>query len=360
MQRRKFLSGALAGGAATIAAPAVAQSQPEVKWRLCSSFPKSSEILYRSVEVVARRVAALTENRFQIQTFPAGEIVPALAVLDAVQNGTIEAGSTASYYYIGKDITFCFDCAVPFGLNARQQNAWMHHGGGLELLREFFAAYNVYNIPSGNTGTQMGGWFRKEINSLDDMKGLKFRCSGFAGLVLSRLGVVPQQIAGGDVYPALERGTIDAAEWVGPYDDEKMGFYNAAKYYYYPGWWEGSAQVTSYINKEHWERLPPLYKSALECACLDAGVWMQSKFDAENPAALRRLVANGAILKPFPREVMVSCYETAFQLYREIAASNANFKRILEPWLKFRDEQYLWFRVGENSFDNFVYSQKRA
>jgi TRAP-type mannitol/chloroaromatic compound transport system substrate-binding protein len=360
MQRRKFLSGALGGGAATIAVPAIAQSQPEVKWRLCSSFPKSSEILYRSVEVIARRVAALTDNRFQIQTFAAGEIVPALAVLDAVQNGTIEAGSTASYYYIGKDITFCFDCAVPFGLNARQQNAWMHHGGGLELLREFFASYNVYNIPSGNTGTQMGGWFRKEINSLDDMKGLKFRCSGFAGQVLSRLGVVPQQIAGGDVYPALERGTIDAAEWVGPYDDEKMGFYNVAKYYYYPGWWEGSAQVTSYINKEHWERLPALYKAALECACLDASVWMQSKFDAENPSALRRLVANGAILKPFPREVMVTCYETAFQLYREIAASNANFKRILDPWLKFRDEQYLWFRVAENSFDNFVYSQRRT
>ena len=292
--------------------------------------------------------------------FPAGEIVPALAVLDAVQNGTIEAGSTASYYYIGKDITFCFDCAVPFGLNARQQNAWMHHGGGLELLREFFAAYNVYNIPSGNTGTQMGGWFRKEINSLDDMKGLKFRCSGFAGLVLSRLGVVPQQIAGGDVYPALERGTIDAAEWVVLTTTKKWASTTPPSITTIP---VGGRDR----RKLHRTSTKSTGSGCRRCTNLlwNALAWMRAYGCRANSTlkilrALRRLVANGAILKPFPREVMVSCYETAFQLYREIAASNANFKRILEPWLKFRDEQYLWFRVGENSFDKFVYSQKRA
>src|SRR5713101_1454042 len=237
MKRRKFITTAAIGGvsAAALAAsfpkPAIAQSQPEIKWRLASSFPKSLDTLYGGAEQVAKRVAEATDNKFQIRTFAGGEIVPALQVLDAVQNNTVEMGHTASYYYVGKDMTFGLDCTIPFGMNARQQNAWMTHGGGLELLRAFFKDYNVYNIPAGNTGAQMGGWYRKEIKTLDDLKGLKFRIgSGMAGAIMSKLGVVPQTIPGGDIYPALEKGTIDAAEWVGPYDDEKLGFYKVAKY----------------------------------------------------------------------------------------------------------------------------------
>jgi TRAP-type mannitol/chloroaromatic compound transport system substrate-binding protein len=363
MKRREFLSsaavtGLAAGaGATTIAAPAVAQSMPELKWRLASSFPKSLDTLFGASEVIAKRVAEATDNKFQIRAFAAGEIVPGLQVVDAVQAGTVEMGHTANYYYVGKDPTFAFDCAIPFGLNARQQNAWMYEGGGLQLMREFFKEYNCHSIPAGNTGAQMGGWFRKEIKTLDDLHGLKFRIGGFAGQVLAKLGVVAQQLAGGDIYPALEKGTIDAAEWVGPYDDEKLGFNKVAQYYYYPGWWEGGPQLSTMINLQKWEELPKAYKAILDAACAEANVWMPAKYDAVNPAALRRLVANGAQLRPFTREVMQACFKAANELYEETSAKNAKFKKVYDSWVKFRDEEVLWFRVAENTFDNFMAAQ---
>ncbi len=261
MKRRSFVKSAGLGLAASaavggVAAPAIAQSQPEIKWRLAASWPKSLDTLFGGADFLAKRVAEATDNKFQIRTFAGGEIVPALQVLDAVQNNTVELGHTAAYYYVGKDPTFTFDGTVPFGLNTRQQNAWYTHGGGGELLRDFYKGYNIYPIPAGNTGAQMGGWYRKEIKTVEDLKGLKFRIGGWAGSVLTKLGVVPQMLAGGDIYPALEKGTIDAAEWVGPYDDEKLGFYKIAKYYYYPGWWEGTAQLTLYVNLDQWNKLP--------------------------------------------------------------------------------------------------------
>src|SRR5260370_34463953 len=261
MNRRKFITTAAIGGVAAAAAatnfpkPAIAQSQPEIKWRLASSFPKSLDTLYGGAEQIGKRVAEATDNKSQIRVFAGGEIVPALQVLDAVQNNTVELGHTASYYYVGKDPTFTFDCTVPFGMNTRMLNAWMMHGGGLQMLRDFFKDYNVYNIPAGNTGAQMGGWYRKEIKTVDDLKGLKFRIGGWAGSVLTRLGVVPQQIAGGGIYPALEKGTTDAAEWVGPYADEKLGFYKGAKYYYYTGWGEGNTPLFTYGNLHQWQPL---------------------------------------------------------------------------------------------------------
>src|SRR4051794_23315439 len=236
MKRRQFLRAAgLAAAASLVAKPAVAQSMPELKWRLTSSFPKSLDTIYGAAEVFAKAVAEATDNKFQIQVFAGGEIVPGLQAADAVQSGTVEMSQTASYYYFGKDPTFAFGTAVPFGLNARMENAWMHFGGGMELMNEFYKKFNIYGIPAGNTGAQMGGWFRKEVKEVADLNGLKFRVGGFAGTVLARLGVVPQQIAGRDIYPALEKGTIDAAEWVGPYDDEKLGFNKIAPFYYFPG-----------------------------------------------------------------------------------------------------------------------------
>ncbi|MBK1837974.1 TRAP transporter substrate-binding protein DctP [Azospirillum sp. YIM B02556] len=357
MKRRSFLTSAGVGVAAsTLAAPAIAQSQPEIHWRLASSFPKSLDTIYGAADTIAARVAAATDGKFTIRAFAAGEIVPGLQVLDAVQNGTVECGHTASYYYVGKDPTFTFDATVPFGLNARQQNAWIYNGGGMPLLREFFDGYGVVNFPAGNTGVQMGGWFRKEIKTVEDLKGLKFRIGGFAGQVLAKLGTVPQQIAGGDIYPSLEKGTIDAAEWIGPYDDEKLGFNKVAKYYYYPGWWEGGLNVSLLVNKQQWEQLPKQYKAVLEAACFEANLTMNAKYDAENPAALRRLVAGGALLRPFPREVMEACYKAATELYDETAKTNPKFAKIYEPWKKFRDDEYLWFRVAENSFDNFAFT----
>jgi TRAP-type mannitol/chloroaromatic compound transport system substrate-binding protein len=355
MKRRLFLKAAGIGAAATtVAAPAIAQSMPEIRWRLASSFPKSLDTIYGAAEVVAKRVAAATDNKFQIRVFAAGEIVPGLQVVDAVQAGTVECGHTANYYYVGKDPTFAFDTAIPFGLNGRQQNAWMYHGGGVELMREFFASYNCYNIPCGNTGCQMGGWFRKEIKTTKDFDGLKFRIGGFAGQVLAKLGVVAQQLAGGDIYPALEKGTIDAAEWVGPYDDEKLGFNKVAKFYYYPGWWEGGPQLSLMVNVAQWNQLPKTYQAILEAACAEANVWMVAKYDAVNPAAMRRLVANGAVLRPFSREVMEACLKAANELYAETSAKNPKFKKVYDSWVKFRDEQLLWFRVAENTFDNFM------
>ncbi len=357
MERRKFLKAAGIGAAATtIAAPAIAQSNPEIKWRCASSFPKSLDAIYGAAEYTAKRVSEITEGKFQIRVFAGGEIVPALQVLDAVQANTVECGHTASYYYVGKDPTFAFDTAIPFGLNTRQQMAWQYQGGGQELLREFFKGYNTYNIPLGHTGAQMGGWFRKEIKTVQDLSGLKMRIGGFAGQVLSKLGAVPQQIPGGDIYPALEKGTIDAAEWIGPYDDEKLGFYKVAKYYYYPGWWEGGAQLSMLVNDAQFKSLPKHYQQALETACADGNNYMLAKYDAANPTALRKLVGNGAILRPFPREVMAACYKAAFELYEDVASKNEKFKKIYEPWKAFREDQYAWFRVAENTYDNFVFN----
>jgi TRAP-type mannitol/chloroaromatic compound transport system substrate-binding protein len=355
VQRRKFIKSAALGlAAAPLAAPAIAQSMPEVRWRLASSFPKSLDALWGAAEDVAARVAASTDGKFQIRTFAGGEIVPALQVLDAVQTNTVQCGHTASYYYFGKDPTFAFDCTVPFGLNGRQMNAWLYYGGGLDLLRDFFKTYNVRPIPCGNTGAQMGGWFRKEIATVADLTGLKFRIGGFAGQVMTKLGVVPQQIAGGDIYPALEKGTIDAAEWVGPYDDEKLGFYKVAKFYYYPGWWEGQAQISFYVNIGEWEQLPKSYQAILEAACAEANVHMVAKYDARNMPALRRLVANGTQLRPFSRDILEACWKATNEVYDETSAKNPNFKKVYESWRPFRDEIETWFSVAESSFDNFM------
>jgi TRAP-type mannitol/chloroaromatic compound transport system substrate-binding protein len=365
MQRRKFLRTAGVGGATiaaagTLAAPAIAQSMPEVKWRLASSFPKSLDTIFGAGEDFAKRVAAITDNKFQIRVFAAGEIVPGLQVVDAVQNETVECGHTAAYYYVGKDPTFAFDTAVPFGLNTRQHNAWVYYGGGLELMREFYKDYNMTSFLMSNTGAQMGGWWRKEIKTPEDMKGVKMRIGGFAGQVMAKLGVVPQQLAGGDIYPALEKGTIDAAEWVGPYDDQKLGFNKVAQYYYYPGWWEGSAALSLYVGLKAYEALPAVYKEAIAVACGDTNTHSVAKYDVQNPKALRELVASGTKFLPFPQSVMEASFNAANELYAETVAKNPKFKKVYDSWKPFRNEEVLWFRVVEDTFDNFMARQSAA
>src|SRR6516162_8464614 len=267
MKRRQFLKTAGVGVAgAAIAAPAIAQSNPELRWRLAASWPKSLDTLFGSCVSLAKYVSEATDSKFQIQTFAAGEIVPGLQVLDAVQNGTVEMGHSAQYYYIGKDPTWALFCATPFGLNARQQNAWFYDGDGTKLIDDFGKKFNVHCMTAGNTGCQMGGWFNKELKEPADLTGIKMRIGGWAGQTLQKLGVVPQQIAGGDIYPALEKGTIDAAEWVGPYDDEKLGFYMIAKYYYYPGWWEGGTALHFLINQAKWNEVPKNYQAIVIAA----------------------------------------------------------------------------------------------
>jgi TRAP-type mannitol/chloroaromatic compound transport system substrate-binding protein len=355
MKRRDFLKVSAAGAAATaIASPAIAQSSPEIKWRLTSSFPKSLDTIYGGAEQVSKYVAEMTDNKFQIQVFAAGEVVPGLQALDATANGTVEMSHTVAYYYVGKDPTFAIFASVPFGLNARQQNSWWYQAGGMELGNEFFKKHGVIGFPTGNTGTQMGGWFRKEIKTVADLSGLKFRIGGIAGQVLQKVGVVPQQIAGGDIYPALEKGTIDAAEWVGPYDDEKLGFQKVAKFYYYPGFWEGGPMVHSFVNLEKWNALPKSYQAILTNATAHANTWMNARYDMQNPAALKRLVAGGTQLRPFSNEVLEACLKATNELWAEQSAKNADFKKVIDAMQAYRSDQYLWWQVAEYTFDSFM------
>ena len=296
MERRAFAKVAVASAAAALAAPAVVSGQALVKWRLASSWPKSLDTIYGAADVIAKRVAVATAGRFQIRVFAPGEIVPAFQVADAVQQGTVECAHTASVFFFGKDPTFAFDGQIPFGMNSRQMTAWIYDGGGLKLLREFYRDYNIVNFPAGNTGTQMAGWFRKEFQTVEDIRGLKFRIGGFGGVLFVRLGVVPQNIPGGDIYPSLEKGTIDAAEFIGPYDDEKLGLHKVVKYYYYPSYWDPCGQITLYVNAKAWESLPKEYQAILEAACAEAHVDMQAKYDArpgrpQTPGRWRRAVA---------------------------------------------------------------------
>jgi TRAP-type mannitol/chloroaromatic compound transport system substrate-binding protein len=362
LDRRQFLTTTSASTLAVtcpIAAPAIAQNAPEVRWRLTSSFPKSLDALHGAAEVFAKAVAEMTDNRFQIQIFAPGEIVPGLQAADAVSNGTVECAHTSSYYYWGKDPTFAFGTTVPFGLNARMQNAWMYEAGGIDLLNAFYARYNIFALPAGNTGAQMGGWFRKEINRPQDLQGLKIRIGGFGGAVISRLGAVPQQIAGGDIYPALEKGTIDATEWVGPYDDEKLGFHRVAKFYYYPGWWEGQAMLHLFFNTAKWEELPRSYQAIVKAAAQMANTAMLARYDAHNPAALERLAREGAVLRPFSAEVLDACFAAANAVYDEIASKNADFRKVYEAVKAVRASGYLWFQLAEHTSDTYMMIQQR-
>ncbi|MFC7553856.1 ABC transporter substrate-binding protein [Pseudoroseomonas wenyumeiae] len=359
MNRRALLGAAATAAPAaalTLATPALAQSAPDVRWRLTSSFPRNLDILIGAPETIARRVAQLTDNKFQIRVFPAGEIVGAAQALDAVQNGTVECCHTAPYYFTGKDFTFAFYTAVPFGLNTRMSNAWYRHGGGRELAAELFKGYNIVNFPAGDTGAQMGGWFRKEIKTLADIQGLKFRIAGLAGEVFAKMGAVPTQVPAADIYPALERGSIDAVEFVGPYDDEKLGLNRVAPFYYFPGFWEPGAKLHFMANQAAFDALPATYKAALEMACAEADAEMIARYDAGNPNALRRLIAAGTQLRPWPREVMAAAWKATHALYDEASDKNPLFKKTWESYRKFRDDEYAWFRVAENSYDNFAFT----
>ena len=358
MDRRSLIKQAgLAGVLAAGVAPAV-HAQATVRWRLASSFPKSLDTIFGAADVFARHVKAMSGGKFEVSVHAAGEIMPAFGVVDGVQQGSIELCHTAPYYFFGKDETFALGCAIPFGLNSRQMTAWMYEGNGLKLMREFYAKFNIVNFPGGNTGSQMGGWYRKEIKSLADIKGMKMRIGGFGGKVLERIGGVPQNIPGGDIYPALEKGTIDSAEWVGPYDDLKLGFNKVAPFYYYPGWWEGGPELDFFINNKAFEALSTEYKAIVEAAAAAAHVDMQAKYDARNPAALKQLVGAGTKLRAFPKDVMNAAFKASMEFYEELNSKNESWKKVYADYSKFRAEQNLWFRFTEASFDSFMQSQK--
>jgi TRAP-type mannitol/chloroaromatic compound transport system substrate-binding protein len=358
MQRRSFVQHAgLAGILSMGAAPAV-HAQAAVRWRLASSFPKSLDTIFGAADVFAKKLSDMSGGKFQVSVHAGGELMPPFGVVDGVQNGTVEMAHTAPYYFVGKDETFAIGCAIPFGLNSRQMTAWMYEGNGLKLMREFYAKYNIINFPGGNTGAQMGGWFRKPIKSLSDMKGLKMRIGGFAGKVIERMGAVPQNIPGGEIYQALEKGTIDAAEWVGPYDDQKLGFHKVAPYYHFPGWWEGGPQLDFFINQKAFDALSPEYKAMVEAAASHAHIEMQARYDAHNPAALKQLVAAKTQLVQLPKPVMDAAFKASMDIYAELSAKNPNWKKVYADYAKFRADQNLWFRFTEATYDRYMQSAK--
>jgi TRAP-type mannitol/chloroaromatic compound transport system substrate-binding protein len=358
MDRRSLIKNAgIAGVLAAGVAPAV-HAQAAVRWRLSSSFPKALDTIHGAADVFAKAVKAMSGGKFEISVHAAGEITPPFGVVDAVQQGSVEMAHTAPYYFFGKNEAFALGCAIPFGLNSRQMSAWMLEGNGMKLMREFYAGYNIVNFVGGNTGAQMGGWYRKEIKSMADIKGLKMRIGGFAGKVFERMGGVPQNIPGGEIYTALEKGTIDSAEWVGPYDDLKLGFNKVAPYYYYPGWWEGGPQLDFFINDKAFAALSAENKAIVEAAAAQAASDMQAKYDARNPGALKQLVGAGTKLRPFSNDVMTAAFKESMELYSELSGKNPQWAKIYSDYSKFRADANLWFRFTEAKFDSFMQAQK--
>ena len=373
MKRREFLkqvvtgSAGLAAGVTAVAGcgggePATAQGDgpavvttKKVRWRMASSFPRGLDTIYGAAEVLAERVAAMTDGNFEIRVYPAGELVPGTQVLDGVQSKTVQAGQTASYYYLGKSAALAFDTCVPFGLNSRQQTAWLQEGGGLELLRPLFADFNIINFPAGNTGAQMGGWFNREINSAADLRGLKIRIPGLGGNVMNELGATVQLLAGGDIYPALERGAIDATEWVGPYDDEKLGFHKVAKYYYYPGFWEPGPSLSYFVNLEAWAELPAAYKEVFAAAASTSATVMQARYDAKNPPALARLIEAGVQLRPFSDDVLAAARDASRQILADYAAKDPTYKAVHDQWDRFREDSFRWWATAELAYARFAF-----
>ena len=358
MDRRSIIKKAgLAGVLAAGMAPAV-HAQSTLRWRLASSFPKSLDTLFGATDVFAKKVGEMSGGKFTISTHAAGELMPPGAVLDGVSNATVEMAHTAPYYFFGKDPTYALDCAVPFGLNSRQMTAWMFEGNGLKLMREHYAKVGIVNFPMGNTGTQMGGWYRKKINSVADLKGLKFRCGGFAGKVLERLGVVPSNVPAGEIYQALEKGTIDAAEFVGPYDDQRLGLHKVAPYYYAPGFWEVGPQLSLYVNQQAFEGLPNEYKAIIESASAYVHIDLQAKYDARNMPALKTLLSQGIKLSSFNKDIVNAAFKASNSVYAELNDTNPAWKKIFADYSSFRKESNRWFSVAEGPMDRFMQEQK--
>jgi TRAP-type mannitol/chloroaromatic compound transport system substrate-binding protein len=367
MDRRKFLEKGLAGlaGAGAVVAcgkgaadgegtPAVIPRK-KVTWRLASSFPRGLDTIFGAAEVLAERLEAISEGDFRLRVYPQGEIVPGLQVMDSVQQGTVQVGHTASYYYVGKNPALAFDSCVPFGLTSRQQTAWLTQGGGLDLVHELFADFGILTFLAGNTGTQMGGWFKREIGSLQDLQGLKMRIPGLGGEVMSRLGVTVQVLAGGDIYPALERGAIDATEWVGPYDDEKLGFHKVARYYYYPGWWEPGPSLSYLVNRKAWDELPKAFQEMFATAASESATVMQARYDQQNPAALARILAEGVEIRRFSDDLLAAAQSTSLEMLEEQAAADPSYRKVYEAWKKARGEAYRWFGTAELAYASFAF-----
>ncbi|WP_411872851.1 TRAP transporter substrate-binding protein [Vulcanococcus limneticus] len=367
-QRRRLLgAAALATTAGVLASCRIRRADevkagsalPLVRWRMATSWPHSLDTIFGGAETISRRVREMSAGRFLIQPFAAGELVPGLEVLEAVQNGSVECGHTASYYYLGKNPALAFGTAVPFGLTAQQQNAWLYEGGGLGAINRLYSDFGVRSFPAGNTGAQMGGWFKRPLEGVASLQGLKMRIPGLGGKVMAALGVNVQVLPGGEIFLALDRGAIDAAEWTGPYDDEKLGLNKAARYYYYPGWWEPGPTLTALVNLQAWSRLPSEYQAMFAAACHEANGLMLSRYDALNATVLQRLIKGGTQLKFYGEPILLAAREATDQILAD-SAKDATFKRVYEQWRTFRQDVFAWNRVNEFSYARFAFGEAKG
>jgi TRAP-type mannitol/chloroaromatic compound transport system substrate-binding protein len=363
MKRREFLKraglGGAAGataGAATLAAPARAASG-NMHWRMATSGVGNDAPFFDAAERIARRVAELTEGRFRIRVSAAGEIADGARLLDAVRSGEAESGLVSLRALAGREPAFALAAGVPFGLDPRHRSAWMTSGGGREALEPLFAEYGVVRLPAGSTGAQIGTWSRKEIRGVDDLEGMRLATGGLAGRVYARLGAEPQALAGSEVLAALEQGRIDAVEWLSPYDDERRGLAKAARYYYYPGLWEAGPELSLIADRGNWDGLPKAYQAALESACSDAAAHIGARYDAENPQALRRLLAEGVELRSLPQPVLEAAEAAANRLYAELGPVNPRWMRVYPQWAAFRDLHHPWARLAQYGLDSFAYTR---
>jgi TRAP-type mannitol/chloroaromatic compound transport system substrate-binding protein len=374
MKRRQFLSflglsAAIAAAAGTLGgwitgcakkegeqgqpagAPAAASGKPEFEWKMVTTWPPHFPVLGESAERIAASVERMSAGRMKIAVYGGGELVPPLGTFDAVRQGNVEMGHGAAYYWAGTSAATQFFAAVPFGMNAQQVNAWLYAGGGQQLWDELYAQFNLKPFPAGNSGVQMAGWFRKEINSVKDLQGLKMRIPGLGGKVLAKLGGTVVLLAGAEVFPALERGVIDAAEWVGPYHDRRLGLHQAAKFYYYPGWHEPGTVLEFLVNKQKFEALPAELQAIVSTAAAEANGWALAELEAQNSGALQDLVQNqGVIVKPLPDDVLRALKQAARETIEEIAAADPASRKVYDSFRKFQADNDRWLDISERAY----------
>jgi TRAP-type mannitol/chloroaromatic compound transport system substrate-binding protein len=368
MKRRHVLNYTIAGAAIGASIPAIASAQSSeqsstkssepqapVRWRMAASYPKSLDVMFGAAELFCRRVSELTQGQFEITAYPSGELAPGLEVLNAVSKGTVECGHTFGTYYVKQSPALGFSAGMPFGFTAQQQNAWLYEGGGLELVRKGYQKFNVINFPAGNTGAQMGGWFQQEIDRASDLKGLKMRIAGLGGQILTRLGAEVKMFAPDQIVQALVKKEIEAVEFVGPYDDSKLGLHKAAAFYYYPAWWQPGESQDVIVNLEQWNQLSPQFQKVVEMAAMEANILGLARYNAENAKMLQRLKADGVKFKPFNAEILAAAERETFALYEEIAQKDPLFDEVYRPWKAFRDRIY---RINELSFAKFAFTDE--
>ena len=348
--RRSFIKGLALGSAAAIAyKPSIAiAAKKKFRWKMATTWPPKLPILQEAPELFAKMVKTASQGRLNIKVFAAGELIPGLGVFDAVSQGSIQMGVGAPYYWAGKSKAAQYFCSMPFGMNAQQFNAWMIGGEGQKLWEETYAKFNLVPFQFGNTGAQTGGWFKKELKNASGLKGLKMRIPGFGGAVMAKAGANVVLLSGAEIYTALERGTVDAAEWVSPFHDERMGLYRAAKFYYYPGWQEPQANLELTVNKKDWDELPKDLQAIVSAAAAKVNLWTLSSLDAKNGPALKRLKEKHKVkIMSYPKDVLDVLRKSTEEVMQDLAQTNAETKKISQSIAKFRKEIDPWYQIGE-------------